>query len=64
MNKKEDTIHPTGDIPVLFKIGVHFFNQDGIQSVSRFGKGCKINLINGDEFLVRINYNKVAELIK
>jgi len=64
VKKQEETIHPISDIPVLYKIGNHFIHQEGIQSVARFGKGCKIMLTNGDEFLVRVNYEKVAALLK
>lgn len=64
MKKQEETAIPIHDIPVLIKIGSHFIHQNGIQSVARFGKGCKIILTNGDEFLVSVNYEKVAELVK
>jgi hypothetical protein len=63
VSKKQEELS-ANDIPVLLKIGDHFIYQEGVQSVARFGRGCKIMLTNGDEFLVRINYDKVAELVK
>lgn len=62
--KQEEAISPASDVPILFKIGDRFIHQEGIQSIARFGKGCKIILTNGDEFLVSVNYDKVAELMK
>ncbi|MDQ3109811.1 MAG: hypothetical protein M3R17_07935 [Bacteroidota bacterium] len=64
MKKQEEQILSAGDITILFKIGENFIPKGKINSIARFGKGCKIMLTNGDEFLVRVNYNKVAELIK
>jgi hypothetical protein len=63
VSKKQEELSAS-DIPVLLKIGDHFIYQEGVQSVARFGRGSKIMLTNGDEFLVRINYDKVAELVK
>jgi hypothetical protein len=64
VKKQEEISHPASDVPVLYKIGDHFIHREGIQSVTRFGNGCKIALTNGDEFLVQVNYDKVIELMK
>lgn len=55
--------HP-GDIPVLLKIGRYFIPRQQIRSAERFGKGSKLILLNGEELVVNINYDKLAELIK
>jgi hypothetical protein len=60
--KKEEN-SPASDIPVLLKIDSYFIAKKNIRSVVRFGKGCKIILITGDELLIRVNYNKVVEIV-
>ncbi|HET6993120.1 MAG TPA: hypothetical protein VFJ43_17430 [Bacteroidia bacterium] len=62
-NKQEEITGPASDIPVLLKIGDYFIPRGHIQSVLRFGKGCKIILTTGDELLVRVNYSKVVDLV-
>jgi hypothetical protein len=61
--KQDDTTGPASDIPVLLKIGNYFIPRGHIQSVIRFGKGCKIILTTGDEMLVQINYDKVVDMV-
>ena len=63
-HKQDEPALPATDIPILFKIGNNFIPKGKINSIARFGNGCKITLTNGDEFLVGVNYTKVAELIK
>ncbi len=63
MNKNEESGGPASDIPVLLKIDRHFLLQRQVRSVSRFGKGCKITLSNGDEVVVNVSYAKVADLV-
>ncbi len=60
---QEDLSVPASDIPVLLKIDNYFIPRGHIQSVVRFGKGCKIMLTTGDELLVKINYDKVVDLV-
>ena len=62
-HKHEEYSSPAADIPVLLKIDQYFFPASLIRSVSRFGKGCKISLVNGDEIAINVNYDKVADLI-
>ncbi|MBI3509536.1 MAG: hypothetical protein HY064_02660 [Bacteroidetes bacterium] len=63
-NKQEENLPPANDIPVLLKIDEYYFIKKNIRSVTRFGKGCKIMLTNGDEVVVKINYDKVAAMLK
>lgn len=64
MNHKHEE-HPSAaaDIPVLLKIDKYFFSASQVRSVSRFGKGCKVSLSNGDEIAINISYEKVADLV-
>lgn len=62
-SKHEEQTVPASDIPVLLKIENHFFPASQVRSVSRFGKGCKVFLSNGDEIIVNVNYEKVADLV-
>jgi hypothetical protein len=64
VNKNEEYTTPASDIPILFKIGDYFIPKQQIRSVTRFGKGCKIMLISGNEMVVRVNFEKVSELVK
>ena len=65
MNYKPDPVAPQGnEILIFVKIGPHFILPDNVRSVVRFGKGTKIILSDGDELVVNISYEKVAELVK
>lgn len=63
-SKQDEFTSPAADIPVLIKVDNHFIPQKHVRSVARFGKGCKIVLVSGEEILVKANYDKVADLVK
>lgn len=62
-NKPEEFLSPAAEIPVLLKIGKYFIHAGQIRSASRFGKGCKITLTSGEELLITVSYDKIADLI-
>ena len=64
VSKPEDFIGPASDIPILLKVGEYFILRREIRSVARFGKGSRILLHSGGELIVKINYDKVVELMK
>jgi hypothetical protein len=64
VSKPEEPVSPASDIPILLKIGEYFISKRDVRSVSRFGKGCKIMLVSGNELLIKMNYDKVVELVK
>ena len=60
---QEESAGPDSNIPVLLKIDHYFIPKGNIQSVLRYGKGCKIILTSGDELVVEMNYEKVVDLV-
>ncbi|HEU4718307.1 MAG TPA: hypothetical protein VFU15_10755 [Bacteroidia bacterium] len=63
-SKQEESPGADPDIPVYLKIGPHFILPSLIRSVSRFGKGTKIIFASGNEVVVNVKYEKVAEVMK
>ncbi len=63
-SKQDEFTSPAADIPVLIKVDHRFIVQKQIRSVTRFGKGCKIVLVSGEEILVKASYDKVVDLVK
>lgn len=63
MKNTNENLPKTGEIRVLLNIGDHFIEEGQIRSVSRFGKGAKIVLNNGDELVVNVSYDRVAEIV-
>ena len=61
-NHSENT-GKSSEIRILINIGEHFIDENNIRSVSRFGKGTKIFLTNGQELVVSASYEKVVEVI-
>lgn len=53
----------SGEIRVLLNIGDHFLEESQISSVVRFGKGTKIFLVNGEEIIVSVSYERVASIV-
>jgi hypothetical protein len=53
----------SSEIRILIHIGQHFIPENQIRSAARFGKGTKIFLINGDELIVNVSYDRVANLL-
>ena len=53
----------SGEIRVLVNIGDHFIEEGQIRSVQRFGKGTKIFLNDGEELLVNVSYDRVAQIV-
>lgn len=51
------------ETPILIKIGPHFIPEKNIRSFSRSGKSTRISLVTGEDILVDMAYDKVAELI-
>lgn len=64
VSKPEDSIGPASDIPILLKIGEYFILRKEVRSIARFGKGSKVLLHSGGELIVKVNYDKVVELVK
>ncbi len=64
MKNQEESVSPASDIPVLLKIGEHFILQGEIRSATRFGKGCRITLHRGDEYVVNVSYDRVVDFVK
>ena len=64
MKTQADISHSAGDIEVLLKIGRYFIQRSQIRSFSRFGKGTKITLVNDEEIVVNVGYDKVAGLVQ
>lgn len=60
---QEEPSGPDSNIPVLLKIDQYFIPKGNIQSVLRYGRGCKIMLISGDELVVEMTYEKVVDLV-
>ena len=63
MTNHSENAPKSGEIRVLLNIGEHFIDETQIQSVTRFGKGTKIFLINGEELTISVPYDKVAEIV-
>lgn len=63
LKKQDENTGPASDIPVFLKIDSHFILKGSVQSVVRFGKGCKIMLTSGEELLAKVNYDKVVDLV-
>jgi hypothetical protein len=61
-NHSENTAK-TSEIRVLINIGSHFFDEKQIRSAVRFGKGTKIFLDNGEEIVVSVSYDRVADIL-
>gem|GEM_PF-1543433 len=53
----------SSEIRVLINIGSHFFEEGQIRSAARFGKGTKIFLINGEELVIPVPYDRVADIL-
>ena len=53
----------TTEISVLINIGSHFIDEKQIRSAIRFGKGTKIFLFNGEEIVVHVPYDRVADIL-
>jgi len=53
----------SSEIRVLINIGSHFIDEKQIRSASRFGKGTKIFLNNGEEIIVAVSYDRVADVL-
>jgi hypothetical protein len=51
------------ETPILIKIGKHFIPEKNIRSFARSGKATRISMIDGDDILVDLDYDKVAELM-
>jgi hypothetical protein len=64
VSKNEEHTSPAADIPIILRIGNHFIPKQQVRSVTRFGKGCKIMLVSGNEVLVKVSFDKVSELVK
>lgn len=63
MTNNSENTPKTTEIRVLINIGSHFFDEKQIRSAARFGKGTKIFLINGDEIIVNVSYDRVADIL-
>lgn len=63
MTNNSENTGKTTEIRVLINIGSHFFDEKQIQSAARFGKGTKIFLVNGDEIIVNVSYDRVADIL-
>ncbi len=60
---EEQRLHKD-EIIILLKIGEHFVQKQHIQSVARFGKGTKMILTNGKEYVVNVPFDKVEDLLE
>ena len=63
MTNPNENPFKSGEIRVLLNIGEHFLEESQIASVTRFGKGTKIFLINGEEIVVSVPYERVASIV-
>lgn len=63
MTNPNENPSKSGEIRVLLNIGNHFIEESQISSVARFGKGTKIILINGEEMILRVPYDRVAAIV-
>ena len=61
-NHNENPIN-SSEIRVLISIGGHFIEEKQIRSATRFGKGSKILLNNGEEIAVNVSYDRVANVL-
>lgn len=50
-------------VTTLLKVGKQFINQDAIRAVARLGKQTKISLINGEEIVVKMDYDDVMSML-
>jgi hypothetical protein len=53
----------SNEIRVLINVGNHFIDEKNIRSVTRFGKGTKIFLTNGQEIVIAVPYDRVAGIV-
>ncbi len=63
MTNPNENASKSSEIRVLLNIGNHFIEENQIQSATRFGKGTKIFLINGEELVIAVPYDRVAQLV-
>lgn len=63
MTNPNENAHKSEEIRVLLNIGDHFLEESQISSVARFGKGTKIFLVNGEELVVAVPYERVASVV-
>jgi hypothetical protein len=63
VTKHSENPSKSGEIRVLLHIGEQFIEENQIRSAARFGKGTKIFLINGDEIVANVSYDRVADLL-
>ena len=63
MTNTSENSSKSPEIRVLLNIGSHFLDEKLIRSAVRFGKGTKILLNNGDEIVVNVAYDRVADIL-
>lgn len=63
MTNPNENPSKSGEIRVLLNIGDHFIEESQVRSVARFGKGTKIFLVNGEELIISVPYERVAEIV-
>lgn len=63
MTNHNENLLNSNEIRVLINVGQHFIEEKQIRSATRFGKGTKILLNNGDEIAVNVPYEKVADVL-
>ena len=63
MTNPNENAPKSEEIRVLLNIGDHFLEESQIASVARFGKGTKIFLVNGEELVVAVPYDRVASVV-
>ena len=64
MTKQQESPLIPSDIMVYVKIKEHFIPEKNIQSVSRFGKGCKVTLVSGEELVISLSYDTVVSVVR
>ena len=50
-------------ITTWIKIGDHFINQANIRGIARQGSGTRIQRITGNDLFVKVEYERVKELM-
>lgn len=63
MTNTNENTPKSNEIRVLINIGAHFIEESEIRSAARFGKGTKIFLNNGEEIIVNVAYDRVANVL-
>lgn len=51
-------------VKIYLRLGDHFIAEDNIRAIKREGTGTRIQLMDGNDIVVGINYDKVQGLMR